>query len=97
MTPAEVLRQGATLIEEAGHWREGDGSSAGRHCAVTAMIAVGGLELYPRLEATSALARRVLDGPAEEREYSLFDWNDQSPTDVVLATMRSVADELVAQ
>jgi hypothetical protein len=96
MTPAEVLRKAADLIEERG-WIRGDDAletwaNGGPLCAGTAMMEV---DRYFTAKDTDPVFRA---GWAfrEAVGYSCVPvWNDAQPNgEVVIAKLREVADEL---
>jgi hypothetical protein len=90
MTPAEVLRKAADLIEERGWW-DGVGVKP-RHCecvmtAVDSICTQFDLEVNIYADALIAVGDAVDMGPAR--------WNDAQPNGgVVIAKLREVADGL---
>jgi hypothetical protein len=89
MTPAEVLRKAADLIEERGWWNgRGDSNSPvyGTHCALTALRDVCPGERL-RFAAVGAIEEKVRGLVSE--------WNDRQPNgEVVIAKLREVAGDL---
>lgn len=89
MTPAEVLRKAADLIEERGWWNGTDDMLDGAtFCVITAVTRVAGGNAA--FNATTLFERAVGVARADE-------WNDAQPNgEVVIAKLREVADQLDA-
>jgi hypothetical protein len=89
MSPAEVLRKAADLIEERGWWN-GENLWADSYLPPVGGVVCAALAIksfVPWNDAFSALAAAV--GP------SVGAWNDAQPNgEVVIAKLREVADEL---
>lgn len=95
MTPAEVLRKAADLMEQVGWWN-GRGDPGGRRCAVTAIEAVSrevGADWWP-------VYRAAYDATLRELGLSTHDvlssWNDDQVNGEVVVPkfLREVADDL---
>jgi hypothetical protein len=87
VTPAEVLRQAADLIEARGWWNgEDDMDDGGTFCVITASCRVAyGNDAF---NAVQLFERAVGVTHAD-------DWNDaQSNGNVVITRLREVADDL---
>lgn len=87
MTPAEVLRKAADLIEERGWWDGRTQRRIGGHCALTALSSIA---------ISAELERRAENALLEALDWQpIANWNDRQPNgDVVIAKLREVADEL---
>jgi hypothetical protein len=88
MTPAEVLRKAADLIEERGWWRETECVWRERRlCALFALDEATGRFRTPVHEAFMD----AIGNPVGGIGY----WNDAQPNgEVVIAKLREVADDL---
>lgn len=87
MTPADVLREAADLIEERGWWNGRPQCGVGGHCPLSAFSAIA---------RSSELERRAKNALLEALDWQpIANWNDRQPNgDVVIAKLREVADNL---
>lgn len=105
-TVAEVLNEAANRIEQNGHWQGGHWQGASKAgalnstCAALAISAIAKPDYSIEDAAIFALAAKIDPSvsPTDKNDAyykTVVDWNDNTPTDVVLATMRETATSLV--
>jgi hypothetical protein len=91
MTPAEVLRKAADLIEERGWWNGDAVDRSQSVCVDLALLHIGAERDVVKSFAVAVAGPSALARPST----SIQTWNDAQPNGgVVIAKLREVADDL---